>query len=96
MKTDDFVLELRQPKTEPLGGGVELVDYITGVWWVWCLCAHLLCMCVCMGEESSVFDCVRVCVCPLVGLPLTICLMAYPAWLLDENKFMDNTIARIF
>lgn len=62
MKTDDFVLELRQPKTEPLGGGVELVDYITGVWWVWCLCAHLLCMCVCMGEESSVFDCVRVCV----------------------------------
>lgn len=33
-KTDDFVLELRQPKTEPLGGGVELVDYITGAWWV--------------------------------------------------------------
>lgn len=60
MKTDDFVLELRQPKTEPLGGGVELVDYITGVWWVWCLCAHLLCMCVCTGQESSAFECVRV------------------------------------
>ncbi len=55
MKTDDFVLELRQPKTEPLGGGVELVDYITGVWWVWCLCAHLLRICVCMGQESSAF-----------------------------------------
>ena len=78
MKTDDFVLELRQPKTEPLCGGVELVDYITGVWWVWCLCAHLLFMCVCMGQ-----DLVSLCVyvCPLVGLPLTICLMAYPAWL---------------
>lgn len=59
MKTDDFVLELRQPKTEPLCGGVELVDYITGVWWVWCLCAHLLFMCV-YGTGSSVFVCVCV------------------------------------
>lgn len=41
MKTDDFVLELRQPKIEPLGGGSGTGGLHNRVW---CLCGHVQCM----------------------------------------------------
>lgn len=63
MKTDDFVLKSRQPKTEPLSGGVELVDYITGVW---CLCARLQCMCV---YGTGIWCLCSVCARPPHGTP---------------------------
>lgn len=41
-------------KAEPLGwGGLELADYITGAWWVWCLCMHLLCTVECVYVRIS-------------------------------------------
>lgn len=34
-------------------GGVELVDYITAAWWVWCLSMHLLCTEECVHVHIS-------------------------------------------
>lgn len=73
MKTDDFVLELRWPKTEPLGvggaagtGGLHNRS-LMGPVSLYALTVHSR---VCVRAHILSWD-----------IPLTICRMAYIAWL---------------
>lgn len=57
MKTDDFVLESRQPKTEPLGGGSGTGGLhnrsLVGLVSLCALTVHM-CVCVCVQDRSLV------------------------------------------